>query len=194
MRALQFIVGAAAFWISGPATASAQDDPKVNECLSSTDAATKFAACDEFMRIGLTTVEGQRRVVVERGRANQAQGRYDAALADYTQATTLTPDDYRGYYYRARLYASFSRHALAIADYERVLTLYQATAGGTPEERQRFMSPIETALGPLRADQAVEAHWERYLTGIQSRNAYANWPSAPLDLYRQNANAPLEGN
>lgn len=194
MRALQFIIVAAALWISGHATASAQDDPNVSECLSSTDAEKKFAACDELMRIGLTTVEGQRRVVVERGRANQAQARYDAALADYTQAITLTPNDYVGYYYRARLYARFNRHALAIADYERVLTLYEATTGGTPEERQRFTMSIETALGPLRADQAVEAHWERYLTGIQSRNAYANWPSAPLDLYRQNANAPLEGN
>ena len=192
MRALALIGLMAAAWNCLPAPASAQDT-NVTDCLNSDDVARKFATCDELLKAGFSTDEATALVTRERGRANVAQGHFDAGLSDYTQAITLAPNKWETYYYRARLYARFTRHELAISDFERLLALYQARGPGTAEERQPLITQVETALAPLRADLALETHWQHYLADIQARNAYPNWSAPPLDLHLKQASAPLEG-
>ena len=62
-------------------------------------------------------------VYIHRGMANFAQGHYEEAVADFTEALHLDDDNWKALYYRGVIYRSTGRHQEALADLNRCVTL-----------------------------------------------------------------------
>jgi tetratricopeptide (TPR) repeat protein len=60
---------------------------------------------------------------VDRGRANEALGKNDLAMADYTKTTQLNTKYAPGFFYKAKLNAQLGNDALAITDYTTAIKL-----------------------------------------------------------------------
>ena len=106
-----------------PVTASAQTPEQVNWCDGKDSAGPRLrlGACTAIINSGKFAGKDLAVVYVKRGTAFRLSDNDKAAVADYTEAIQLDPNNVDAFYYRA--YANRGDRARAMADYDAVIRL-----------------------------------------------------------------------
>ena len=85
--------------------------------------AQQVAGCTAVINAGTATTAVLADALYYRGNAYKGQKQYTRAIADYSQAIRLKPDDAGAFYNRGRAYRSQKQYAKAIADFDQVIRL-----------------------------------------------------------------------
>lgn len=119
------------------------------------DALTDF---DIVTRFGDENAEYYSLMLYWRGHLHRDAGRYDDALADWTQALQITPNDERIYLNRANLYRQLERYSDAIADYTQSLHLnpQQVEAFSNRGDLYTFVRRYQDALADYASALALD--------------------------------------
>jgi tetratricopeptide (TPR) repeat protein len=102
----------------------ADDPPELQVCLDEArENRLRIDACTDVLANGSTTVEARTDALVARGLLYDDEEEYDKAIADYTEALKLTPNDGATLVLRGNSYDANGAPALAIADYTAAIKL-----------------------------------------------------------------------
>jgi Flp pilus assembly protein TadD len=82
-----------------------------------------IASCTQDIQSGTFSGHNLTAAYINRGNAFIAKGQYDLAIADYTQALHIDPNDASAYNNRGLAYHSKGQDDLAIADYTQALRI-----------------------------------------------------------------------
>ena len=124
---------------------------------------------------------------LERAEAFEVLERYSDARSDFDQAVKLDSGNWRAYYARGYFHQQMAEFDLADADFTQASAVIDQGHDTNAEGEKAI---IDKASKSLQFDKKLEDHWVSYLKDIQTSNNYANWSSAPYDLYAGRHNLP----
>ena len=92
-------------------------------CGSTASVDDRIAACTQVLQDRSSSASDRASAYVERGIAYRAKGEYDLAIADYSEALRIDPNDVLSYANRGNAYRAKGQNDLAMADYNQALRI-----------------------------------------------------------------------
>jgi tetratricopeptide (TPR) repeat protein len=118
----RILIGLALTLIAIPAWAQTRDENRA-QCMSD-DLDTQISGCTADIQSGLETVPADLAIAYyNRGRAYENKALHDQAIADYTEAIALRPNDADTYSNRGSIYELIGQRDKALSDYRAALNL-----------------------------------------------------------------------
>ncbi len=97
---------------------------RYEDCVQSADLERKIRGCTQIIERGTReSLENRASAYINRGVAYTKKGEVDRAIADYTKAIALDPDDAEAYYNRGVVYGRKGDKEREIADFRKALEI-----------------------------------------------------------------------